>query len=388
MKLDTFVNHPPEVSLPDDNRSLVAPIYQSVKFTVDDVAETERLLAGQREGFLYSRQSNPTLRQLELTLAKLQGREACLLAGSGVAAVNLALLGLCRQNDHVILFAEMYQPTRYMIRRVLGRYGVRHTMLSITDTESIERTLASTPTRLVMFESPSNPVLKIADIERITTAARAHGALTVLDNTLAGFHNHGQFAIDVFVHSLTKHAGGHGDVMGGAVIASRAIINTLKPDFSVIGPTLDPHAAFLIQRGLKTYGLRYERQCANALSLAQLLERQPQVRSVAYPGLTSHPQHGLAKAQLHDFGCMLTVVLVTDAAGAKRFTEALQLFTLSASLGSTESLILPGQLMQPRDLSDVERDWAGVSEQLIRLSVGIEAIEDLEADLLQALATV
>ena len=143
MKDSTRLDHPPEVALPKDNRSLVAPIYQSVKFTVDDVAETERLLAGQREGFLYSRQSNPTLRQLELTLAKLQGQGSMPARGSGVAAVNLALLGLCRQNDHVILFAEMYQPTRYMIRRVLGRYGVTHTMLSITDTESIERTLAS-----------------------------------------------------------------------------------------------------------------------------------------------------------------------------------------------------------------------------------------------------
>jgi cystathionine beta-lyase/cystathionine gamma-synthase len=138
----------------------------------------------------------------------------------------------------------MYQPTRYIVRRLLARYGVRHTMLSIDDTDAIERTLAATPTRLVVFETPSNPLLKIADIGRITAVARKHRALTVLDNTFAGFHNHGQFDIDVFVHSLTKYASGHGDVMGGAVIANQALIGSMRADFVVTGATLDPHAAF------------------------------------------------------------------------------------------------------------------------------------------------
>ena len=212
--------------VPPDNRPLVAPIYQSVKFTFDDVAQSERQSRGEREGFQYSRVSNPTLRQLELTLAQLQGRDACLLTASGVAAVNLAMLSLCKQGDHVVLFAEMYQPTRYMIRRILSRYGIAHTMLSIEDTDAIERTLASTPdARSSCSNRRRNPVLKVADIERITAAARAHGALTVLDNTFAGFHNHGQFDIDVYVHSLTKYASGHGDVMGGAVIARSELID-------------------------------------------------------------------------------------------------------------------------------------------------------------------
>ena len=272
MKPPTRVNHPPAVDVPADNRPLVAPIYQSVKFTFDSVAEAERQSRGERSGFVYSRVSNPTLQQLELTLAELQRRDACLLTASGVAAVNLALLSLCKQGDHIIMFAEMYQPTRYMIRRLLSRYGVAHTMLSIEDTDAIERTLAATATRLVMFESPSNPLLKIADIERITAAARTHGALTVLDNTFAGFHNHGQLDIDVYVHSLTKYASGHGDVMGGAVIARHELIDTMRRDFVVLGATLDPHTAFLIQRGLKTYALRYERQCENALRIAQYLQ--------------------------------------------------------------------------------------------------------------------
>src|SRR5690606_5948007 len=291
MKPATRLNHPPAVGVPSDNRPLVAPIYQSVKFTFDDVEQAALHSRGGREGFQYSRISNPTLRQLELTLAELQGRDACIVTASGVAAVNLTLLALCKQGDHVILFAEMYQPTRYMVRRLLARYGVTHTMLSIEDAEAIERALASTPTRLVIFETPSNPMLKVADIDRITAAARAHGALTVLDNTFAGFHNHGQFDIDVYVHSLTKYAAGHGDVMGGAVIARRELIDAMQADFVVIGATLDPHAAFLIQRGLKTYSLRYQRQCANALAAAQFLETHAAVARVRYPGLQSHPQY-------------------------------------------------------------------------------------------------
>lgn len=386
MKDSTRLNHPPPVTVPEDNRPLVAPIHQSVKFTFDDVEKSTQHSRGAREGFVYSRVSNPTLRQLELTLAQLQGRDACIVTASGVAAVNLALLALCRQGDHVVLFAEMYQPTRYMVRRILARYGVAHTMLSIEDTESIERTLAATPTRLVLFETPSNPVLKIADIPRITAAARAHGALTVLDNTFAGFHNHGQFDIDVYVHSLTKFASGHGDVMGGAVIARTELIERMSTDFVVLGATLDPHTAFLIQRGLKTYTLRYERQCANALAAAHFLAAHPAVARVRYPGLESHPQYALAQKQMHDGGGLVTIELKGDRAQARAFANSLKLFAISASLGSTESLVQPGELMGPRDLSEVERRWAGVSDATIRLSFGIEDSSDQIADLTQALA--
>lgn len=385
MKNTTRVVHPPKVEVAADNRTLVAPIYQSVKFTFDDLEETERFFRHEREGFYYSRHDNPTLRQLELTLAELQGRDACLLTASGVAAINLALLALCKQGDHVVLFAEMYQPTRYMVRRLLERYGVTHTMLSITDTDGIERTLASRRTRIVVFESPSNPVLKIADIPRIAAAARAHGALTLLDNTFAGFHNHGQFDIDVFAHSLTKYASGHGDVMGGAVIAGRELIEPMRRDFGVIGATLDPHAAFLLQRGLRTYFVRYERQCANALAVAHFLEAHSRVRRVRYPGLASHPQHALARSQMHDFGTIVTFELDGDRAAAATFSEKLALFAIAASLGSTESLIQPGQLMHPTNLSREERQWAEIDDATIRLSIGLEAVEDLIADLQQAL---
>lgn len=384
MKDPTRLNHPPPVDVPADNRPLVAPIYQSVKFTFDDVEQSEKQSRGERDGFQYSRVSNPTLVQLERSLAQVQGRDACLVTASGIAAVNLAMLSLCKQGDHVILFAEMYQPTRYMVRRLLSRYGVSHTMLSVEDTAGIEATLAATPTRLAIFESPSNPLLKVADIERITAAARAHGALTILDNTFAGFHNHGQFDIDVYVHSLTKHAAGHGDVMGGAVIARRELIEAMKPDFVVLGATLDPHAAFLIQRGLKTYTLRYERQCATALKIARFLEEHAHVAAVRYPGLSSHPQHLLATRQMHDSGTIVTVEL-GETVKADRFAEALRLFAISASLGSTESLVQPGRLMRPKGLNATEREWAGITDRTMRLSIGVEDADDLIADLTQAL---
>jgi len=257
-------------------------------------------------------------------------------------------------------------------------------MLSIEDVDGIERTLAERPTRMIVFESPTNPVLKVASLERMTAAARAHGALTLLDNTFAGFHNHGQFDIDIFAHSLTKYASGHGDVMGGAVIARSELIGAMRTDSVILGATLDPHAAFMIQRGLKTYPLRYERQCANALRIATVLEAQPQVARVSYPGLASHPQHALAVRQMHEFGAMVTVELHEDAA---RFSEALKLFAISASLGSTESLVWPGRLINPRDFSAQERQWAGISERTARLSIGIEDVDDLLADLQQALTS-
>ncbi|HET9329144.1 MAG TPA: aminotransferase class I/II-fold pyridoxal phosphate-dependent enzyme, partial [Steroidobacteraceae bacterium] len=182
MKKRTRVNHPPPVTLAEDNRALVAPIYQTVKFEFDTLAETERFLRGERAGFFYSRSSNPTTRQLELLLAELQGRDDCLVTASGVGAIAQTLLGLTKQGDHIVCFVETYNPTRYLIRRLLGRFGVTHTLLSIEDLQGIERVLGAQPTRLVFFESPTNPLTKIADITALTRLAHAAGALSVLDN--------------------------------------------------------------------------------------------------------------------------------------------------------------------------------------------------------------
>jgi cystathionine beta-lyase/cystathionine gamma-synthase len=385
MKNNTLVNHPPAVPIAADNRPLVAPIYQSVKFSFDDTDETLRYLRGERAGFFYSRTSNPTLKQLQLLLAQLQGREDCLLTGSGVATIAASLLSLCKQGDHVLAFVESYGPTRYLVQHLLAKFGVAHTLLSIEDLEGIERVLRHTPTRLVVFESPTNPVTKIADIEHLTTHARRAGALTVLDNTFAGFHNHGGYDIDIFLHSLTKYASGHGDVMGGAIIARGELIAEMRKDIVSMGPTLDPHAAFLIQRGMRTYFLRYERQCSNALAVSSFLKDHPRVRKVFYPGLDGHPQHLLARRQMSDFGAVVTIELDGGFEEGARFAEALELFSMSASVGSAESLVMPPQLLAVHDFTPEQRAASLITRGTVRLSIGLEDAADLVQDLGQAL---
>lgn len=385
MKDRTRLNHPPAVNVPADNLPLTAPIYQNVKFEYPNVAETQRGLRGDREGFYYSRITNPTTRQLELTLAALQGREDAVVCASGVGAIAQTLIGLLQQGDHVLCFAETYGPTRSLITRTLARYGVTHTMLSIEDDAGIERVLAGTPTKLVVFESPTNPVTKIADIARITRAARAHGALTMLDNTFAGPHQHGQFDIDLYVHSLTKFVSGHGDVMGGVAIGSAALIRRLRNDFVLLGGTLDPHAAFLLQRGLKTYYLRYEAQCATAQRVAEFLATHPAVSRVHYPGLPTHPRHALAREQMRDMGAVVSFDLSAGAAAGDRLADALTLFSITSSLGSTESLVIPPALMSVKDLPEALQASCGIAPGTVRLSIGLDDAEDLVTDLSRAL---
>lgn len=385
MKKPTRVNHPPPVELAADNHAVVAPIYQSVKFEFESLEETERYLRGERPGFFYSRASNPTTRQLELLLAELQGREECLVAASGVGAVAQALLSLTKQGDHILCFVETYNPTRYLIRRLLGRFGVTHTMLSIEDLPGIERALAAHPTRLVWFESPTNPVTKVADIAAISRLAKGAGALVVMDNTFAGLHQHGEHDVDVFVHSLTKYASGAGDVMGGAVIGRGELIRSLRTDFGMLGGTLDPHAAYLILRGLKTYFVRYQAQSASAQRIAELLAAHPAVARVHYPGLPSHPQHALARAQMKDFGTIVSFDLKGGLEASRKFADALEFFAMAASLGSTESLVVTAQMMGGRDLTADQQALSAVTEGTVRLSIGLEDIDDLLADVTQAL---
>jgi cystathionine beta-lyase/cystathionine gamma-synthase len=388
MKERTRVIHQPSIDVPADNRPLVAPIYQSVKFEMERIDDTLRAFRGERPGFFYTRDSNPTTRQLEQLLADLQGREDCVVSGSGVAAISSALLSLCKAGDHVLGFVESYGPTRYLIRQLLARFGVEHTLLSIEDDEGVERVLANRPTRLVVFESPTNPVNKIADIGRLCAAARGAGALSVMDNTFAGFHNHGGYDVDLFLHSLTKYAGGHGDVMGGAIIGPRDLVRSIRRDAIAIGPVLDPHAAFLILRGMKTYFLRYQAQAAAAMKVAAWLEQQPAVARVHYPGLESHPRHELARRQMRDFGAVVTFDLRGGFDEARGVVESLELFAVAASLGSVDSLVMPPQLMQPKDFTPEQLSLSGVTASTIRLSIGAEDPDDLIADLQQALGRI
>lgn len=386
MKPQTLVNHPALVNLPSDNYPLVEPIYQTVKFSFTDPKEIESLFIGERAGFFYGRIANPSVQQLANTLAQLQGREAGLCVGSGVAAITTVLFALLKQGDHVVMFLESYKPTRKIVGQLLKKFGVTSTVLSVLDTAAIERELQQRPTRLMIFESPTNPVLRIADIPHITKLCRRYGVTSVLDNTFAGIHNHAKFDIDVYVHSLTKFVGGHGDVLGGAIISNNALMKQFQETLIDVGPCMDPHAAYLFMRGLKTYFLRYERQCANALQVAAWLEKHPNVCNVSYPGLPSHPQHALAKAQMHDFGAMISFDLKK---GGREDMFAMiarcKIFKLAASLGSTESLIAPSKVLYGFDLDDAQRKVAGINETTLRVSVGIEDCGDLISDLESAL---
>lgn len=385
MKPRTRVNHPDPVTLPPGQRALVSPIYQSVKFEHESLAATEQVWRGTADGFHYSRVANPTVRELEQLLAELQGRDACVAVGSGIAAVAAALLGLLAQGDHILCFVETYGPTRGLITRQLARFGVTHTMLSIEDRSGIERALAERPTRLVWFESPTNPVLKVADIEHLTGAARRHGALTVMDNTFAGLEAHAGYPVDLFVHSLTKYASGHGDVMGGAIIGGAELVARVRQEGGALGPALDPHAAFLILRGLKTYHVRRREQCATAAQVARVLATDARVARVRYPGLPDDPGHALATRQMPDYGTVVTIDLAGTPEQSRVFADSLQLFSMAASLGSTESLIVPPSLQQPVGLNAAQREVSGITPTTARLSIGLEDPEDLVADLRAAL---
>jgi cystathionine beta-lyase/cystathionine gamma-synthase len=316
-------------------------------------------------------------------LARLQGREDAVAFASGVAALAIPFLGLLQSGDHVILFVEGYMPSRYLIREFLKKFGVTHTLLFYDQVDELQKYVKA-ETKLIFFESPTNPSLVVADIAKIVAVAKANKILTMLDNTLAGFHQHGEWGVDIYAHSLTKYASGHGDVMGGVAIASKEIIQTLKPAAINIGSTLDPHTAFLILRGMKTYFVRYERQCATALAVAKYLSAHDKVKLVRYPGLESHPDHSVAKKQMKDFGALVFMELKAGV-DMKVFFERLKYFKATGSLGSTESLIIPCRKFYGGDLAFDQQERARLTEMSVRLSIGLESARDLIQDLELAL---
>jgi cystathionine beta-lyase/cystathionine gamma-synthase len=384
MKKETRVAHPPEVKLPDGNVPVVTPVYRTVKFT--DPTIEDSLSQGAKDfGFDYTRDSNPTTRELELLAAELQDRDDAIATGSGMAAIWLALLGNLQAGDRAVIFVESYRPNRVAVRRFLPRLGVEFTMLSLHDYEGLARVFAEERTKLLLFEAPTNPMLQVPDLERIVELAKRHDVVTVLDNTFGGLHNHGRFDIDYFVHSMTKYANGHGDVMGGIVIGDKKRIKAIKPLAVNTGATLDPGAAFLITRGLKTYFMRYRQHSASAQAIAEFLAKRSEVEKVFYPGLPSDPGHALAKKQMSEFGGVLSFDLKAEKEQTWAFIDELELFTTTASLGSTESLVAPVQLYLGGDLTAEDQKRAQMKESTVRIAVGLEHVDDLISDIDQAL---
>ena len=387
MKKETRLAHHPRAKLPRGNESLVEPVYRSVKFTYEDIASSLTPEA-RREGYEYTRDANPTTRQLERLTAELQGRDDAVCVSTGMASAWLAALGNLRAGDRVVCFLESYRPIRVMVRQRLSRLGIDHTLLGVHDLEGMEEVFAAEDTRCLIFEAPTNPMVQVPDIAAITALARAHGVATILDNTFGGLHNHGQFEIDYYIHSLTKYASGHGDVMGGVVIADRERLREIKPLATNMGATLDPGAAFLILRGLRTYALRYRRHSGSAMALAEFLSGHPRVERVFYPGLKDDPGHELASKQMDGYGGVLSFDLGGDGEQAWKFIDSLRLFATVASIGSTESLVAPVKLYFAGDLSEEERVQVGIRDNTIRLAVGLEDPGDLIADLSRAFSAV
>ena len=377
--INTKLNHPKMVTFHAGNKPLIQPIYLSAKFVPSENFPYW-------DQFVYSRVANPTTRQLELILAELQNREECIVMASGIAALTGTFLALLASGDHIITFRELYKPSRVYIREYLPKYGIQNTILSLSRLDELETAILAGKTKLIHFESPSNPNLEIADIEKIIRIARKHNVLVSMDGTFAGLHQHTQFDVDLMIHSLTKFGNGHGDVIAGCIAGRGEIIKKIREMSIFLGATLDPQASYLIERGLKTYMLRYERQTKNAEKVAQFLSKHPKVKVVRYPGLEKHPNHELAKKQMKDMGATVSFEIDSSVAvSADKFCHTLKLIQFAASLGATESIICPTHTFFGLDLSENDKKEMGINSHSLRLSVGLEDAEDLIHDLESAL---
>jgi cystathionine beta-lyase/cystathionine gamma-synthase len=366
---------------------LATPIVQTSTFAFESAAEMRRHLEGDEELFLYTRYANPTVRELEEALAAVEGAEAALALSSGMAAMTTAVMSLVRGGDEVLASASLYGGTVRLLTDLLSRFGVGARFLSAADLARVDR-VAAESSRVLVVESPTNPTLEIVDLAAVCASAHARGLAVIVDNTFATPFLQRPLALgaDLAMHSLTKALAGHSDLVGGALVGSRARIDAARATMKMLGGCLDPHAAFLVLRGMKTLHLRVPRQCENALALAQRLEGHPGVLRVLYPGLPSHPGHDVARRQMSAFGGIVTLVLPGGLPAAERFYDRLRLVARAASLGGVESLAsLPVHTSHYHLPADKLRE-AGIDPGMVRLSLGVEDEADLVADVEQALA--
>jgi cystathionine gamma-lyase len=341
---------------------------------------------GQHRGYEYSRSDHPTRAALEHNLAALEGVEYGLAFASGLAAES-AVLHLLQSGDHVVATRDLYGGTYRLFERVWAKYGVEFSYADGEDIEALRRAFRPN-TKLFWIETPSNPLLSIVDLRAACELAHAHGALAVVDNTFATpyLQQPFEFGADIVVHSTTKYLGGHSDVVGGALcVRERALYEQLKFYQNAVGAVPGPLDCFLVLRGIKTLALRMRQHCENARRIAEYLAQHPEVKQVRYPGLPTHPGHALARQQMRDFGGIVTMELHGGAARAMRFLSSTRLFTLAESLGGVESLMCHPATMTHASIPPEERARIGITDALIRLSVGVEDADDLLEDLAQAI---
>ncbi|NKI34571.1 methionine gamma-lyase [Wenzhouxiangella sp. XN79A] len=374
---------------PDDpHGALTPPVHMTSTFVFDRVAEGAARFAGEQPGHVYSRISNPTVDLLERRLASLEGGTAALATASGMGAITSLLWTLLSPGDEILADEALYGCTFAFLHHGLARFGVHIRHADFSEPQRVADAIGPA-TRVVYFETPANPTMRLVDIEAVAGAAHARGAAVVVDNTYATpvLTRPLEHGADFVVHSATKYLGGHGDLVAGAVIGPEEGIHRVRMEGlkDLTGAVMAPLTAHLVMRGLKTLELRMERHCRSAASIAAWLERQPGVASVHYPGLPSFPQRALAARQMHDFGGMIAFELDGGLEAGVRFMDSLGLIRRAVSLGDAESLIQHPASMTHSTMTPEERARHGIAEGLIRLSVGLETVEDLVGDLERAL---
>ncbi len=369
--------------------ALDTPIYQSTTFVSADADEMAAVYGGEKPGYMYTRYGNPTVHALEEKLAALECGEAAQAFSTGMAAISSAILGYVRAGDHVVAARSLYGAAYDFLNKKLPSLGASTTFVQSTHVEDFEKAIRPN-SKVIYFETPSNPTLEILDIAALARLARARGIPSMMDNTFASpaLQQPLKMGVTVVVHSATKYLCGHGDAMGGAVIGPKDYIHYLNQEIiRDFGGCLSPFNAWLILRGTRTLHLRVPAQCSNARKIAEFLAHHPRVERVNYPGLPDHPGHDVAKKQMKDFGAMMSFEVKGGYEGGKKVMDGVKIFARAASLGDTRSLIVHAASTSHRAVPREQRLAIGITDGLVRLSAGIEAVEDLIQDLDQALAS-
>jgi cystathionine gamma-synthase len=371
---------------PKPGHALATPIIQTATFTFANTQEIKDHFEGHIDRVEYGRYGNPTQRIAEAKLAALEGAEDCLLFASGMAAVTTALFAMLSRGTHVVVTDDSYRRTRQFLNQTLHRYGIDVSTVPAGDYEALEDAIRPT-TRVLVSESPTNPYNRVTDMERFAAIGRRHRVKTLIDATFATPYNQRplEWGIDLVVHSATKYLGGHNDLLAGALLGSRDLVHGVRGLQGITGAVVDPFAAFLLVRGLKTLALRVERQNASGQAIAEFLASHPRVAAVHYAGLPSHPEHDIARKQMRGFGGVVSFEVQGDLDTASRVVDACQIPHIAVSLGGVETLIEQPAVMSFYELTTEERLQIGIRDTLIRYAVGIEDADDLIADLAQAL---
>jgi cystathionine beta-lyase/cystathionine gamma-synthase len=366
------------------NGPLSTPIYQTSTFEVTD---SQQQLRATHSDMFYTRYGNPTHTVAESAIAELEGADAALLFASGMGAITTTVLALLKTGDHVVAQRDIYGGVTKFLSQWLPKLGIETTFVDTVNYDQHVKAIRPN-TRMLYLESPTNPTLRIVDVKQAAAIAKQHGLISMIDSTFATPINQrpAEFGVDLVMHSGTKYFGGHSDLICGIVAGRRDLIDKIHETRTTLGGTMDPHAAWLLLRGMKTLAVRVQRQNLNALRIAQHLSKQAGVKRVHYPFLQDHPQHALAMEQMQGGGGVLSFEINGSGQDAIRVAESLRLFTLAPSLGGVDSLVTLPVLTSHAMISAEQREKMGVTEQMIRISIGIESADDLIADLDQALS--